>query len=156
MITYQCATVLPYHRIFRQLSDESNASQMLWILGLISLAYLAGCEQLRIVSWNKAWSNSPQRVCVCVCVCVFTFWTRSCFPLGLWGTFAFHKFLALWQGTSIILKMKVIYLKLLRWGFSNQTLSIYRQSSVKNTYKKTSSKNSYKSERTYLNVTYLQ
>ena len=30
-------------------------------------------------------SNSPQRVCVCV----FRFWTRSCFSLGLWGTFAF-------------------------------------------------------------------
>ena len=45
------------------------------------------------------------------------FWKRSCFSLGWWGTFAFYKFLALWWGTSIILKMNVIYLKFLRWGF---------------------------------------
>ena len=50
--------------------------------------------------------------------------TCSCFPLGWWGTLAFYKFLSLWQGTSIILKMKVIYLKFLRWGFSNQSLPI--------------------------------
>ena len=55
---------------------------------------------------------------------VFTFWTHSCFPLGWWGTFACYKFLTLWWGTIIVLKMKVFYLKFLRWGFSNRTLSI--------------------------------
>ena len=45
------------------------------------------------------------------------FWTRSCFPLGWWVTFAFYEFPALWRGTSIIIKMKVIYLKFLRWSF---------------------------------------
>ena len=69
-------------------------------------------------------SNSPQRLCVCV----FTFWTHSCFPLGLWGTFAFYKFLALWQGTSINLKMKVLYLIFLRWSLYNQPVSIYVKS----------------------------
>ena len=54
-----------------------------------------------------------------------------CFPLGWWGTFIFYKFLDLWWGTSIILKMKIICLKFLRWGFSNRTLSTYWQSLTK-------------------------
>ena len=66
------------------------------------------------------------------CVWVFTFWTHSCFPLGWSVTFAFYKFLTLWRGTSIVLKMKVNYLKFLRWGFSNPTLSthVYERTNV--------------------------
>ena len=59
------------------------------------------------------------------CVWVFTFWTRSCFSMGWWGTFAFYKFLLLWRVAFIVLKIKVIYLKFLRLVFCNQTLSIY-------------------------------
>ena len=36
------------------------------------------------------------------------------FPWDDGGTFAFYKFLALWRGTTIVLKIKVIYLKFFR------------------------------------------
>ena len=58
-------------------------------------------------------------------VWVFTLWTCSCFLLGLEGTFAFYTFPTFWWETFIMLKMKVIYLKFLWWGFFNRTLTIY-------------------------------
>ena len=43
-----------------------------------------------------------------------------------WGTFVFYKFIALWRGTSIILKKwRLFTWSFLRWVFSNQILSIY-------------------------------
>ena len=43
--------------------------------------------------------------------------TFSCFPLGLEGTFAFYTFPTFWQRKLIMLKMKVVYLKFLIWGY---------------------------------------
>ena len=51
----------------------------------------------------------------CVCVQVLNSFLYS---IGVRGNFCFsYKFLALWWGTFIILKMKVIYSKFLRYGF---------------------------------------
>ena len=64
----------------------------------------------------------------CVCVCVFTFWTCSCFPLGLWGTFAFLEVPSYVAGNFYrFLKWRLFAWSFSRWGFSNQTLSIYHK-----------------------------
>ena len=35
--------------------------------------------------------------------------THFCFPMGLEGTFALYKFLALWWGTFIVLKNEKLF-----------------------------------------------
>ena len=54
-------------------------------------------------------------------------WTRSCFPLGWEGTFAFYKFLPLWWGTFVVLKMKSYVLEVfkIRFGKPNSVFIYY-------------------------------